>query len=86
MSLTPEDYQLIAKEAYQVQESNKEGYVWEEGNIIPVNGTNWQVLKVKDNPTYQIDRVKNVLGALRVGKIFMNIVLKSQSKSNGIKL
>lgn len=48
--MTPKDYQLISKESYQVQKNNKEGYVWEEDNIIPINGKNWQVLKVKDNP------------------------------------
>lgn len=47
--MTPKDYQLISKESYQVQKNNKEGYVWEEGNIIPINGKNWQVLKTKDN-------------------------------------
>lgn len=48
--MTPKDYQRIAKKAYQVQKNNKEGYALREGSSISINGTNWQVLKVKDNP------------------------------------
>ncbi len=52
MSLTPEDYQIIADESYRVDKNNiKNEPVIHAGDCIKTrSGKEWQVLKVKDNP------------------------------------